>query len=479
MVMWRRQAYLWGVIRRSPITTVARQPGQPAAGHFAPPPVAVVHDARECPQCGLVQRMPDSQPGQTIRCVRCRAWLRNHRADPTMLALSCSLTALILYLIVLGMPLMTLDLYGRIHTVTIMTGPVALWNAPGLLAFVGFLVALATVLMPGVVIGLNLMVLFGARRPRAPFGLPRLLRWQGQLRPWSMIEVYMLGVFVAYTKLVDLAYVELDASIFALAGIMVLMIAADGAFDTQAVWDRIGQDQQAERGALASVEAEAAVRSPGRVIACDHCELVMLAPGPGETIDGGSCPRCHATLHRRQPDSLRRTVAFLAASAILYVPANILPVLTLTRFGRGEPSTIIGGVEQLYQGGMLPLALLVFVASICVPCLKVVGLTVMVIMTHFRLAAGLHDRTRLFRVIDFIGRWSMIDVFMISILVALVHFGFFANVDADPGIVAFASVVVLTIFAAESFDPRLMWDMAGSRAGRRAVQPIGPRVAAE
>ena len=439
--------------------------------------VAIAAGVRECPDCGLAQRIPDSHPGQTIRCVRCQAWLRGHRGDPIMLAFSCSVTALILYMIVLGMPFMTLDLFGRLHTVTILTGPAALLGDDSGLPGVGLLVMLATVLMPGLVIGLNLMVLVGATRPKTPRGLARLMRWQGRLRPWSMIEVYMLGVFVAYTKLVDLAYVELDAAIFALAGIMVLMIAADGAFDRSAVWEKIGRDQLGERGAPPAIDADEALAHPARLIACHDCELVLRAPGPGEQLDGTACPRCHAALHKREPNSLPRTVAFLIASFILYVPANLLPVLTLTRFGRGEPSTILAGVEELYQAGMLPLALLVFFASICVPCLKVVGLTIMVIMTHFRLGAALHDRTRLFRVIDFIGRWSMIDVFMISILVALVHFGFLANVDADPGIVAFAAVVVLTIFAAEAFDPRLMWDAAGAPA--RATRHLGQQVAAE
>ncbi len=383
------------------------------------------------------------------------------------------MTSLILYVVVLTLPLMTLDLLGRLHTVNILTGPVALWNAAGGLALVGSLVLFATVLMPGIVIALNLLVLSGARQTPSPGWLPRLLRVQQTLRPWSMVEVYMLGVFVAYTKLVDLARVDLGASIFALAAIMVLMIAADSAFDSLAIWQKI----EAERrpgDAVPQLSSQEGLADTGRLTACHRCELVVRAEEPA---DGCLCPRCLAVLHRREPNSLQRTMAYLIASAILYIPANVLPVLTLTRFGQGEPSTIIAGVEQLYTSGMLPLALLVFTASICVPCLKVVGLAIMVFTTHFRLSGGLLDRTRLFRIIDFIGRWSMIDVFMISILVAIVHFGFLANVDANPGIVAFALVVVLTIFAAESFDPRLMWDAAAQRRPRRSLAAV--RTAAE
>ncbi len=421
-----------------------------------------VTGVQECPDCGLFQVVPESTPGDTVRCMRCDGWLRRHRADPTSLSLSFSVASLVLYLVVLTMPLMTLDLFGRRHTVDVLTGPVALWNAQGGLALVGAVVLFATVLMPGVIIGLNLLVLAAARGTPSPRFLPLLLRVHQTLRPWSMVEVYMLGIFVAYTKLVDLAHVDLGASIFALAAIMVLMIGADGAFDAAAVWQKIDAERQAGPDRLPTCTADDGLANPQRLLACHGCELVLQTDTGGP--DPLACPRCEGVLHRREPDSLQRTMAFLLASAILYVPANLLPVLTLTKFGRGEPSTILAGVEQLYAAHMLPLALLVFFASICVPCLKVAGLSLMVAMTHFRASAGLIDRTRLFRVIDFIGRWSMIDVFMISILVAIVHFGFFANVDADPGIVAFAAVVVLTIFAAEAFDPRLMWDAASHGA---------------
>ena len=217
-----------------------------------------------------------------------------------------------------------------------------------------------------------------------------------------------------------------------------------------------------------------------RVIACHGCELVLACDDAGPNVlEGDRCPRCHTSLLRRKPDSLRRTAVYLIGAAILYLPANVLPVLTLTRLGQGQPSTILAGVEELYNGGMLPLALLVFFASITVPCLKVVSLAAMIWMTHRGSSSLLLDRTRLFRIVDFIGRWSMIDVFMISILVALVRFGFLANVVADPGCVAFALVVILTIFAANSFDPRLMWDAAEAGATARDAPPPVPQPSGE
>ena len=152
------------------------------------------------------------------------------------------------------------------------------------------------------------------------------------------------------------------------------------------------------------------------------------------------------------------------AAAMLYLPANLYPVLTVVRLGAGQPSTILGGARELLDAGQWPLALLVFVASVAVPILKLTGLAFLLISVRVRQRGHLRDRTVLFRIIDFIGRWSMIDIFMASILVALVQFGSLVTINANVGAIAFASVVILTMFAARTFDPRLMWDAAGAQA---------------
>ena len=151
----------------------------------------------------------------------------------------------------------------------------------------------------------------------------------------------------------------------------------------------------------------------------------------------------------------------MIAATIFYGPANIYPVLTVIQLGAGAPSTIMGGVVELLSSGMYPLAALVFCASVVVPVLKLVALGAMLVATWLGSASRLRDRTRAYRIVATIGRWSMIDVFMASILVALVRFGGVVNIRSDFGAVAFASVVILTMLAAEAFDPRLMWDAAG------------------
>jgi paraquat-inducible protein A len=170
------------------------------------------------------------------------------------------------------------------------------------------------------------------------------------------------------------------------------------------------------------------------------------------------CPLCGGELHQRITNSLQRTAALLLSALCLYIPANIFPIMTVTRLGAGEPHTIIGGIIALINSGMMPIAMLVLVASILVPLLKLLGLGLLLLNAHYRWQAHARKWTIMYRIIAFVGRWSMLDIFMISILVSLVDMGGVAQVIAGPAATAFAAVVVLTMFAAKNFDPRLIWD---------------------
>jgi paraquat-inducible protein A len=170
------------------------------------------------------------------------------------------------------------------------------------------------------------------------------------------------------------------------------------------------------------------------------------------------CPVCKNPIHARTPNSLQRTTALILSALCLYIPANIFPIMTVTQLGSAEPHTIIGGIAALIQSDMLPIALLVLIASILVPLMKLLGLGLLLLCVHYRWQVHAKLFTRMYRIITFVGRWSMLDIFMISILVALVDMGGVAQIIAGSAATAFAAVVVLTMFAAKSFDPRLIWD---------------------
>ena len=192
-------------------------------------------------------------------------------------------------------------------------------------------------------------------------------------------------------------------------------------------------------------------------VVCPRCEL-LCAPPAGKRV---RCPRCAARFGRRKPDSIQRTWALVIAAALLYIPANYYPILTVTILGKGEADTILSGVVALMEAGMWEVAILIFFASVTVPMLKLLGLSFLLISVQRRSSWRPRTRTQLYRIIEGIGRWSMIDMFMVSIVVALVQLGAVATIDPGLGAVCFAAVVVITMFAATRFDPRLIWDAAG------------------
>lgn len=199
---------------------------------------------------------------------------------------------------------------------------------------------------------------------------------------------------------------------------------------------------------------------------CHDCSLVVALPqGPGAGHPTLRCPRCDAKVHRRKVDSIARTWALVVGAAICYIPANLYPVMKVTSLGKTQADTILSGVFFLLHHGMWPLALIVFIASVAVPLLKLFALSFLLISVQRRSRWRPVDRTRIYRITEAVGRWSMVDVYVVTILVALVHLGALATIEAERGAVFFGAVVVLTLFAAESFDPRLIWDRAEANDG--------------
>jgi len=191
------------------------------------------------------------------------------------------------------------------------------------------------------------------------------------------------------------------------------------------------------------------------IAACHTCgQLSTLPSGVGRL----SCPRCGARLHHRIPRSVSRSWALLITAVILYIPANLLPFMHITSLGRTQSDTILSGAAYLFTHGMWPLALIVFVASILVPILKILILAYLLISVQLRSRWRPADRTRLYRITERVGRWSMVDVYVVAVLVALVNLGSLVTIQAGMGTIFFAAVVVLTMFSAMALDSRLFWD---------------------
>ena len=196
------------------------------------------------------------------------------------------------------------------------------------------------------------------------------------------------------------------------------------------------------------------------LVACSLCEALNDLANADAAASSSKlrCGRCGTTITPRIPHSLQRSTAFLIAAVIAYIPANVYPIMTLRKLGEGEPATILGGIFHLAHAGMWSLAAIVFVASVLVPVMKLIGIAYLIASVQRPTSVPPFERTRLYRVVEAVGRWSMVDVFVISILVTLVRLGSIATIESGPAATAFCVVVVLTMISAMSFDPRLIWD---------------------
>jgi paraquat-inducible protein A len=200
------------------------------------------------------------------------------------------------------------------------------------------------------------------------------------------------------------------------------------------------------------------------LVSCEACGLLSR---PSDVNEPGHCPRCGEGLALRRHNSIQRTWALIIAAAICYIPANLLPVMITTTLGSPEGDTIMGGVVLLYMTGSWPLALIVLIASVVIPLAKLIALAYLLITVQRRSVGGRHERTRLYRLVEFIGRWSMLDVFVDTFTVALIQLQPLMSVAPGAGVLFFAAVVVLTMLAAESFDPRLIWDSSNDQEDAR------------
>jgi paraquat-inducible protein A len=407
-----------------------------------------------CYECDLLQRKVVLPQGASAHCQRCGARLYRYvpRQVDRTLALTCA--AAVMFILANCYPIAGLSINGTLIETTLSGAAMTLYRG-GMWPLAG-LVVVTTLLMPLItitaVIALLAPMRFGCA-PRRPELIFRVLR---HIAPWGMIEVLMLGMLVALVKLQHIATIVPGIAIWACGAVTLLLAAAASSFDVHQLWLVI----DTRRGGLAtSTEtiANARATTAGRagLLVCRDCGLLST---PALAAAASHCPRCRTKLHFRQPNSLARTWAFVIAAIVLYVPAVLLPVMvTGTLFGT-QSDTLISGIVFLWRSGSWGLAIIVLIASVAVPILKILSLAYLAASTQYRSRMNAPMQMKIYRFVDCVGRWSMLDIYVITLLVALVKFGGVATIDAGPGAVAFGAVVVLTLFAALAFDPRLIWN---------------------
>lgn len=348
-----------------------------------------------CEDCDTAHRRV--RVNGVARCTQCNAILYRDDELPTAAALVVAVTAVVGFMLALGAPMVTVTAKGQQLSVSLVDA--ALGTADHGLAIAAIVIAATLLIIPLLELCLLLYVLVPYAAGYRPHGFESALRAVRHLRPWRMIEVLLLGVGIAIVKLNSMAVVTPGWGVFGIA-LMTASLAAFTTFDL---------------------------------------ERRLLEPVPHDP----STP----------PRDTRRAWAFLIAAAALYVPANLLPIVYTTKFPLERRDTIVSGIQLLWDTHACGLAAIVFTASVVVPLAKIIALAlVMRRSSRYRRA-----RTTTMRVLERIGQWSMLDVFVVALLTSLVHLGRFANAEAGPAIVPFAGVVVLTMLAAFAFDPRTIW----------------------
>jgi paraquat-inducible protein A len=413
-----------------------------------------------CPGCDLL--LPDviAGEGNIISCCRCGAELHRYKKDSINRTVVLCLTGLLLYLPAMLLPLMTFQTLGMSESCNILQSITAYYRQDFYL--VSLMVFFSALLFPFLKLVLSLTVATCIRMSVFPSFLPRLFRLCIHLEDWAMVEVYLLGIMVTIIKMYHTTEISYGPGFFCFAALVLVTMGTTVVLDKKLFWNQIidGREQvepaSSPKGYPEHVTKAVSAMEAG-FLSCDICG--RLTPSPEhESRHPIRCSFCGTGLHFRKPDSIPRTAALILTSALLFIPANILPIMRVDYLGRPDNSTIIDGVIHFFRDGSYAVGLIILSASILVPLFKIIGLLIILLTIRYRQGTFLQHTTKMFRFIEFIGRWSMLDIFVIALLSVLVRFGFFSSIQAAPAATFFCLVVITTMFAAQTFDVRLLWD---------------------
>jgi paraquat-inducible protein A len=371
-------------------------------------------------------------------------------------ALALAVTGLLLYLPANFYPLLTFDVLGSEASSSLYASTLSMFHQGQI--FVGIIVILTGFIFPLVTLSLLFWVsaalTFGWKARWAP----DFLRWYHHLTEWAMTDVYMIGIFITIIKMGHMAEIEYDTGFFCFIGLVMITVAAQTVVDKHLFWKLIAGDRNdpGDKKKFPVSIAALTGREAGLVL-CHTCHLTM----PAAELDREEhplCPRCGESMHLRKQGSISRSWALVITAAIFSIPANVLPIMEVEYFGSPDASTIMDGIIYFFQEGSYGIGAVILTASILVPMFKISGMILILLSIQLNWTSWLRHKSLMFRFIEFIGRWSMLDIFVIALLCTLVQFGYLSTIRPAPAALYFTCVVLCTMFAAISFDLRLLWD---------------------
>lgn len=395
-----------------------------------------------CRHCDLMQHIPPLCAGDEAFCLRCGAHLDARHSDPVWRPVLFAGSALFMLLLANLFPFVSMYAAGNSNemnffdTSSVLFAEHHQWLA--LLVWL-FIQAVPAACMLAIIY-LKLGMIY--RLPVRTW-VARVLY---MLKPWSMVDIFLMGLIISFVKLVADADISLGPSFWAFCLFCLLHLRAFQVIDRRELWARIAPcpaPQVAAHSGKSGLEQNLKL--------CKVCTAVV-------PVTQTHCSRCHTKVYLRQRASIQNTLALLIAATILYLPANLMPIMRTVSFGEALDSTIISGLILMWQDGAYPVAIIILLASVIVPVAKILVMFWLCYLTRLPLAARQQYSTQIYRLVDWVGRWSMVDVLVVAIMAALVRFDLLMSVYPGVGALVFATVVILTMLAALSFDPRLLWD---------------------
>jgi len=398
-----------------------------------------------CDECDVVHHIPPLKRGERFVCDRCGHVLLNFREHVEKLILGTGFSSLLMFLFALAFPFLGFSSNGAERSVT-------LYNIVSMLITQDYLilsifVSLALFVFPIAYLMTVLLLVWSLRNRFISLTTKLYLtRWVVVIQPWLLVDVFLVGILVALVKMNSMADIELGLSFWAFCAHALLLLKTVTLLDRRWLWNSVAG--QAPEHTIMKQPTQANKQG---LICCHFC-------GATHSDSARHCSRCGHSIHSRHPKSLMTTMAFLIAAVIMFIPANIFPIMHTTFLGANEPSSIMEGVLLLWSLGSYPVALVIFFASVVIPLAKVLSLSWLCWQCYFPTERETLQKMKLYRITELVGRWSMIDIFVVAVLTGLVQMGNLIAISPGPAVLFFAAVVVLTMLAAASFDPRLLWD---------------------
>ncbi len=398
-----------------------------------------------CDVCDLVHTIPPLKRGERFVCERCGHTLLSFREHVEKHIFGTGFSSLLMFFFALLFPFLGFSNNGAERSVT-------LYNIVSILIIqdylvLSILVSLAIFVFPIAYLVTVLILVWSFNKPY--IGLATkcyLTRWVVVIQPWLMVDVFLVGILVALVKMNSMADIQLGLSFWAFCAYVLLLLKTVSLLDRRWLWNQVvGQAPQHH------IDLPPKQASQQGLIGCHFC-------GATHPDTAHHCSRCGHSIHTRHPKSLIATIAFLIAAVIMFIPANVFPIMHTTFIGGEEPSSIMEGVLLLWSLGSYPVAMVIFFASVVIPLAKILSLSWLCWQCAYPTERETLPKIKLYRITEIVGRWSMIDIFVVAVLTGLVQMGNLIAISPGPAVLSFAAVVILTMLAARSFDPRLLWD---------------------